>query len=144
MPRSAASASTSAKAALELSGGAAQRGFRLDIELACELGGGEQQVANLVFDRFVSRAPSEFGLDLADFLGDLCRSRRGIRPIEADPRRASADLRRAQQGRKGEGDTVEHAVAPPLTRCRSAALCASQASFCAATLAIFASPKTCG
>src|SRR6202021_356215 len=38
-----------AKAALELRGGAAQRGFRLDVELAREIGRREQQVADLLF-----------------------------------------------------------------------------------------------
>src|SRR6516164_830222 len=105
-----------AEAALEFCRRAAQGRLRVDVELACEVGGGEQDVAHLVLNlRQVgaSIAGGELRFELRDLLGDLFddRARRG--PVEADPRRTLLDLGGAQQGRESQRHAVEYALAGP-------------------------------
>ena len=79
---------------------------------------------------------SDLGLDLAHLLGELGLDLgQGVagRPVEADPGGAALQLQRPGQRGKAERHPVEHpgALTAPLAW-RSAALCASQASFWAA------------
>src|SRR6185369_15573951 len=78
-----------AEAALELGGGAAQCGFRLDVELAREVGRGEQQVADLFFERRRRCVVIERVFDLVELLLDLVDDRSRVRPVEADARGAA-------------------------------------------------------
>ena len=98
-----------AEAALELRGGAAQRGLGFDIELAGQIGGGEEQIADFLFQRRGPRGAVEFGLDFGDLFGDLWQDRTRIRPVEPDPRRAARHLDGPQQRGQGERHAVEHA-----------------------------------
>src|SRR6185295_10705971 len=77
-----------AKALLELAIGFAQRGFRLDIEMACEVDDGEQQVAELVELAVVVGLGVEFG----QFLVDLGPRAGDVGPVEPGARRAALEL----------------------------------------------------
>src|SRR6202040_3736413 len=86
-----------AKTAIELSRRPAQRRFRIDLELACEVGDGEEDIAQLVLQHGALRVPLDLRPEFGDLLDDLFHDRPGIGPVEADARRAPLDLCRAQQ-----------------------------------------------
>ena len=130
MPRSAASALDCAEAALEFCGGAAQRGFGLDVELAREVGDREQHVAHLFLQRRLRRVVVDLVLDFGDLLLDLVDDRVGIRPVEADRARRGARSWRRATRRGGRAPPRRARSLRRRLACRSAALCASQASFC--------------
>ena len=68
--------------------GAAQRGVRIDIEMAREIDDDEEQVANLVAQTLRRTIRSrEFLLDLADLLAHLGENGMRVVPVEADRRR---------------------------------------------------------
>src|SRR5271165_1498015 len=80
------------EAAFELGGGVPQRRFRVDIELAGEVGGGEEDITHLVFQGLAPGGLFELGLEFGDFFFELVEYRTRIGPVEADPRRAFLQL----------------------------------------------------
>ncbi len=98
-----------AEAALELGVCVPQRHFRVDVELAGEVGGGKEQITHLVFDPPTIRTAIELGLEFGNFFGKLGEDRARLRPIEADPRRAALKLDGPHQRRQRRCDPVEDA-----------------------------------
>src|SRR5215210_7936477 len=70
-----------AEALLEFAICFTQRGFRIDIEMPCEVYHGEQQVAHLLEHARVLGFRLKFG----ELLVDLGARTAGIGPVEADP-----------------------------------------------------------
>ena len=71
------------KAALELGVGAAERHFRIGVDVAREIDQREQEVAGL-FRQLLRVVAIERGLDLVGFLADLVQHRARVVPVEAD------------------------------------------------------------
>ena len=87
-----------AKAALEFGVGAAQRHFRIGVDMARQIDQREQQIAGLVRE-FVRVAAVERRLDLVGFLADLVQHRARIVPVEADGGGLALQFHRARQRR---------------------------------------------
>src|SRR5690606_1730383 len=92
-----------AEAVLELGGGAAQRAFGVDVELAGEVDGGEQQVAHFVLDAVGVSGGDGFA-DFLHFLVDFGHHVFGGSPVKADAGGAGLDLLSAEEGGKGGCD----------------------------------------
>ena len=71
------------KAALELLVGLAQGGFGIGIEVARQIGHGEEEIAGLG-GRILASAGGNVGLDLAGFFPDFGKHREWVVPVEAD------------------------------------------------------------
>ena len=71
------------EAALELGVRAAQRSLRIDVEMAGEVDGGKQEVADLVRQPF-RRAIADFRFDLRDLLAQLGDDGANVVPVEPD------------------------------------------------------------
>src|SRR5205085_11101494 len=77
-----------------------------DVEMACEVHGGEQQVAELVEHAMMVG----FGVQLGQFLVDLSAWATLVGPVEADASCAALQLGRAFKRRKGERDARQGAL----------------------------------
>ena len=95
-----------AEALLELPVRFAKSGFGLNLEVACEVDDGKQQVAKLIEHPVVIG----FGVELGQFLVDLGARARRVGPVEADASGASLELRRAFERRKRKCNTGQRAV----------------------------------
>ena len=113
------SASSIAKAALELGVGLAQRRLAVHVQVARQIDRREQQIADLVAQPLGARILLELGADLGDLLVELVEHLRRLRPVEADPRRAPLQLGRAHERRERERHVVQdpHDRRPPLPLC---------------------------
>ena len=94
------------EARLELAIGFAQRLFRLDVEMACEVDDGEQQVAQLLQHALMLG----FGVELGQFLVDLGARACDVGPVEAGARGAALQLRGALERRQGQRDAGQRAL----------------------------------
>jgi hypothetical protein len=74
-------------------------------------GEGKEEVAYLMFDR-PAVLPGAGGGQLAQFLLDLPQHPLGVGPVEADPRRARAELEGPVEGRQGARHVAEEAGVP--------------------------------
>ena len=102
-----------AEALLELAIGFAQRFFGVDLEMACEVDDGEQQVADFLLDHLGRR-----GGDLVEFLDDLGLGAFDVGPVEAGARGALLKLggafeRGQRHGHAGERALVGDALRVP-------------------------------
>ena len=96
------------EAPLELGIGPPQRPFRIDLEMAGQIGGREQEVADLVLDPLRLSPGDRIG-DLSDLLVDLVDDLGGLGPVEPDRRGLAGQFLGADQGRQCLGDPVEQA-----------------------------------
>ena len=108
VPASASRASMARKRVGELAVGGAQQRLGIVIELAGEVGDGEQQVADLLGD-VRPIAGGEGVADLRRLLVDLLEHLRRRRPVEADLGRLRGDPGGAQQRRQPFGHAVDPA-----------------------------------
>ena len=104
-----------AEAAGELFVGGAQGGFRIELQVARDVGDDEQQVAELLLDGargsgLVTRSSAIAVLELGDLLLELGEHRRQRRPVEADLGGFVLQLDGARQGGEGGGHIVENAA----------------------------------
>src|SRR3546814_17263496 len=76
----------SSEAALELGVGAAQRRFRIDVQVTRQVDDEEQQVADLVFQPLGRTALVDLGTNLADLFVQLVEHLAHLRQVEAHPR----------------------------------------------------------
>ena len=137
-----------AEAALDLPVRPAQGLFRIDSEPAADLGDREQQVAQL-FGHAAFVAAPDLVAQFAEFLRHLADDRRGVRPVEAGPGHAPAQLVGTEEGGEGGRHVVQNArgFKPAWPDFRdfsflSRALCSSQAADWASTEATRSSPNT--
>ncbi len=90
-----------AEALLELPVRFAKSGFGLNLEMACEVHDGKQQVSKLIEHPVVIG----FGVQLSQFLVDFGARARRVGPVEADAGRASLELGGAFERRKRKCNT---------------------------------------
>ena len=77
------------EAGAELGVAAAQGGLGVDVEMAGEVHGGEEQVAELGFD-FVGVGAGDLGVELGGFFGEFIEEAVGAGPVETNLRGAGA------------------------------------------------------
>ncbi len=94
------------ESAFELEVGAAQRAIGVDVELARQVGDGEQHVAQFVFHP-VGVGRFQFILEFGQFLPDLGQHRFQVRPVESCPCGAFLQLDRAPERRQRGRDPVD-------------------------------------
>src|SRR4029077_11753729 len=85
--------------------------FRVDAETACEIGDGEEKIADLVHDGGLA-AGVEGCLAFRKLFAQFREDRLRRLPIEADARGARLQLLGSSKGGQGEGDAVEKARRP--------------------------------
>ena len=84
------------KAALEFLVGLPQQRFRVGVQMAGEIDGGEQEIAN--FGRCTCIVAVERSFDLVGLFANFAQDRARIVPIEADPARLGLKLQSAGEG----------------------------------------------
>src|SRR6266566_6369892 len=97
------------KSVLEFSIGAAQRSFRVNVEMAGQVGHGKQEVSDLRR----SRSPiivCKLGFDLVHLFSNLGKYRQWVSPVEANIAGFGLELERADECGEGDRDAGECAL----------------------------------
>src|SRR6516225_1372773 len=107
-PRASGIGLHAAKPALEFGVRASRGRFRIDPEAACQIGHGENEIADLIADGVLTAAV-EGCLAFGELFPQLRENRPRRLPIEADARGACLQLFGSREGRQCERDAVEEA-----------------------------------
>ncbi len=94
------------EAGAELGVAAAQCGLGVDVEMAREVHGGEEQVAELGFD-LVGVGAGDLGAQFGGFFGEFVEEAVGAGPVEPNLRGARSELRGFEGRWHGARDVVE-------------------------------------
>ena len=121
----------------------AYRGFRIDADMAGEIGERKQKIADLILEGSPILA-GERRFDLISLFPDLGKDELRIVPIEPDRGRLALKFHGAGQAGEGDGDIAEEPAAIIAGRPSRSALILAQSAFTSCAERPRSPPKTCG